>query len=604
LGSDADQDKAKATLAAGFMPMPAVTEAEARAALAHVVGGASFRSAPQLSAFLTFVVERKLSGRAHEIKGYTIAVEALGRPADFDPVADPIVRVEAGRLRRALDAHYAGDGAADPVRIQIERGSYVPRFVRSDAEDAHKPQAMEEDPSAEAGSPSTADAPSPMVPSAPSRTRQTGRTLRWAVAAAAVVMLVLGAVWRFGPSVGVVPAPFAEQAESSAVRALPVIRVVALPSPDPLMDQVSRQFSENLTDALSRFDEFVILDALIPQSPGARQPTVTYKLEHRGQVAGTMVNAVMRLIHEPTGRVVWSTHLDQDISVLNQTRETREMARRVVVRLAQPYGVIHSDLRSNSAQGSTMACVVRTYDYWTEPSESRHLDVRACLESAVENDPLFHPAWALLAMVHLDEYRIGYNLRNGSALERARIAAHRAVLLAPESARALQALMAVLTVSGETEAAIRTGFDAVRRNPFDTDILADLGARLTQAGRAHEGRPLLVRAADLNMARPAWHDFYLFLSARTIGDTDSARSALRSIEGADAPLALLARAIAAVDAGELDKSLAAMRRLAAISPVFGRDAGVFLDRAYFAPEVRAVLLDALRRGGLASIREG
>ena len=72
-----------------------------RAGLDRVLVSDAFRAAPQLSAFLSFVVERTVEGRAAELKGYTIAVEGLGRPADFNPQLDPIVRVEAGRLRRA-----------------------------------------------------------------------------------------------------------------------------------------------------------------------------------------------------------------------------------------------------------------------------------------------------------------------------------------------------------------------------------------------------------------------------------------------------------------------------------------------------------------------
>src|SRR5918911_2865252 len=95
-----------------------------RAALARVVASEPFRNAPRLVAFLTFVVEKTLAGEAAALKGYTIATQALGRPDDFDPQADPIVRVEAGRLRRALQAFYDGEGASDPVRIAIPVGSY------------------------------------------------------------------------------------------------------------------------------------------------------------------------------------------------------------------------------------------------------------------------------------------------------------------------------------------------------------------------------------------------------------------------------------------------------------------------------------------------
>jgi hypothetical protein len=79
-----------------------VAQAEARAALALLVESTAFRTAPQLAAFLGCVVNTALAGQEGEIKGYTIAVEALGRPGDFDLVI-PIVRVEAGRLRRARD---------------------------------------------------------------------------------------------------------------------------------------------------------------------------------------------------------------------------------------------------------------------------------------------------------------------------------------------------------------------------------------------------------------------------------------------------------------------------------------------------------------------
>jgi hypothetical protein len=79
---------------------------------------------------------------------------------------------------------------------------------------------------------------------------------------------------------------------------------------------------------------------------------------------------------------------------------------------------------------------------------------------------------------------------------------------------------------------------------------------------------------------------------------------LRSLELADAPLALLARAVAASDLGQRDKAILAMRQLANVSPVFGDNAGEFLDRAFFARDVRAMLLEALEAGGLSDLVKG
>ena len=103
---------------------------EIRAALDRIVASDMLRQSPQLAAFLRFIVETTLRGEASWIKGYTIALEALGRDDGFDPQTDPIVRVEAGRLRRALQRYYSGPGAKDRIVIEVARGHYVPSFHR------------------------------------------------------------------------------------------------------------------------------------------------------------------------------------------------------------------------------------------------------------------------------------------------------------------------------------------------------------------------------------------------------------------------------------------------------------------------------------------
>jgi hypothetical protein len=102
--------------------------AEVRAALDRMLASSTLRAAPRLAAFLRCVVERTIEGRSAEIKSYTIAVEALDRAPSFDPQTDPIVRVEASRLRHALARYYAGEGHDDPIAVDFVRGSYVPSF--------------------------------------------------------------------------------------------------------------------------------------------------------------------------------------------------------------------------------------------------------------------------------------------------------------------------------------------------------------------------------------------------------------------------------------------------------------------------------------------
>jgi hypothetical protein len=106
------------------------TRDEVHAALDRIVASDLLRQSPQLVAFLRFIVATTLRGESSRIKGYTIGIEALGRGESFDPQIDPIVRVEAGRLRRALKGYYAAADTTDDVVIELPRGRYVPSFRR------------------------------------------------------------------------------------------------------------------------------------------------------------------------------------------------------------------------------------------------------------------------------------------------------------------------------------------------------------------------------------------------------------------------------------------------------------------------------------------
>ena len=100
-----------------------------RLQLDKILASAAFADAERASSFLRFVVERKLEGHAGEIKESVIAVEVLGRTPSFDSKSDPIVRVEAGRLRDRLSSYYEAEGGADPVLISLPKGRYVPEFT-------------------------------------------------------------------------------------------------------------------------------------------------------------------------------------------------------------------------------------------------------------------------------------------------------------------------------------------------------------------------------------------------------------------------------------------------------------------------------------------
>ena len=99
--------------------------------LGRVLASAAFRNSDSLRRLLRYTVEATLAGNGEALKQYTIAVEALGRPANFDPRQDNIVRVQARKLRQRLTDYYNREGSNEICRIQYSPGSYRPLFGSS-----------------------------------------------------------------------------------------------------------------------------------------------------------------------------------------------------------------------------------------------------------------------------------------------------------------------------------------------------------------------------------------------------------------------------------------------------------------------------------------
>ena len=110
--------------------MPPTDQDAVRAHLAKILASSGFAKADRLCRFLRFTVEAKLNGDEDKIKEYVLGREVFDRNGDYDPRLDPIVRVEARRLRSKLEEYYSAAGQEESVRIEFLKGSYVP-VIRS-----------------------------------------------------------------------------------------------------------------------------------------------------------------------------------------------------------------------------------------------------------------------------------------------------------------------------------------------------------------------------------------------------------------------------------------------------------------------------------------
>ena len=96
--------------------------------LARITKSPPLVSSPSLCRFLRYIVAETLAGRASGIKEQVLGLEVFDRGQDFNPRLDPIVRVQARNLRTRMAKYYEGPGQADPIRIELPKGSYIPVF--------------------------------------------------------------------------------------------------------------------------------------------------------------------------------------------------------------------------------------------------------------------------------------------------------------------------------------------------------------------------------------------------------------------------------------------------------------------------------------------
>jgi hypothetical protein len=122
-------------------PVEIISLFEKREELRRVLQSKHFANAPKKSRFLEFVAEQSWLGNAEKLNEYLIGVEVYGRGPDFNPQEDPIVRVQAHEIRRALRKYYGEEGKSSSLRIDFPAGHYIPTFDKAPFGQEAKPRA-------------------------------------------------------------------------------------------------------------------------------------------------------------------------------------------------------------------------------------------------------------------------------------------------------------------------------------------------------------------------------------------------------------------------------------------------------------------------------
>ncbi len=514
---------------------------EVRAALERIVASDIFRSSPQLAAFLRFVVEAALQGQSERIKGYTIGVEALKRSANFDPQVDPIVRVEATRLRRAMARYYSGPGADSPVRIELARGGYAPRF-------SYRSMKLEHGEPALGGLQSRNGMPTLLIQ------------------------------------------PF----ELFAGPATQAVSAVTLH--DKLCDAFARFDTINIVSGAA--------DAAgkAAQPNQAVNYRLMGSVEYRDD--GT-TSVRFRLIDNRDGTVHWSRVFDRLRHGEDRAATEEAIVTELAAVLVQPFGVIRSHShRRHLATGDgdpRYRCVVEASESFRSFDRDQHVRARICLEQLIAMHPDFVSGFSYLAALYFREFQYGFEGHGGdrAMLDRALEMARRAIELKPESSRAYQILFGVLFARHEIAAAFAAGDKAMALNQYDTTVMSDYGGRLIMTGEIKRGMEMLQRAGEFGTVRPSWHHFYMFLGSYLSGDLTNSVHHATQITNEDYQLGLIARALAASAAGETERASRSIQRLKTISPAWGTDLRGELDKFFPIAELADRLARDLAKAGLA-----
>ncbi len=580
--------------------------AEIREQLRRILDSSNFDASERNRGFLEYIVEEKLSGRGDRIKAYSIATTVFGRDDSFDPQLDPIVRIEASRLRRSLERYYLTCGHDNPIKFTIPKGAYIPEFERQGVQVEAQEEAA------------AATEPAPQTLAPPPRRGKPGWRMAVAGLAVAVFLAVTAGATLWFTGYG----PFATEAElPSFDREGPAIFV--MPFAEDGKVEALQNFTHGLTRevvvALTRFKDLFVFGPETSFSYGdganlrevASDLQVDYILTGGTTVHGGRFAVDVQLVDAETGQYVWATRAEGDLSVDDILAARDEVANRVAQSLAQPYGIIftkQTQEREGKAPDSLSSydCVLRFYLYWKSYKREFYPTVYRCLKMAIANDPEYAEAYAALSLIYSDAYRFGFTAANieENPREKALTLAKRSIEIAPNLARGHHALMLAHWLNNDVELSFEAGRRGLAANPYDTELMAELGMRYVYRDQREMGLPLLREAFARNPGQPSGYRMPLFLHHYLEGRYEEAYHEARMI---DAPNLIFTHVVVAVAAAGVDKKAeakAAVDRILVMAPNFGEIVVAELEKRNISSQIIDAVVKGLRDAGLFIPGEG
>ena len=488
-----------------------------REQLVRILNSGPFHQSQRRQRFLEYLVNEALAGRGERLKAYNVALEVFERPETFDPITDPLVRIEAARLRDKLREYYGTDGQSDPIHIDLPKGTYTPQ-IEFRHEDAPRIARREAPPTQEGSS---------SVP--------------------AVAVLSFDDL-SADQKLGYLGDGVAEDIITALSR-FPDLVVVA------------------------RCSSFAYKGKAVDMRQVGKELGVDYVVEGSVRKDGDKLRIVSQLIDTKNGEHVWAERFDR--SGVDPWTLQDEVTGMIVSAITGETGALkRADYRQAWAKGAT---TLEEYDYYLRGHEQYMKYAQGDKEGIERSGEIWREGLAKFPSSPLLKVKLGWHhmmrvmifvsddppadIRKAGELARQALAKEH---LSPQVARLANWLMSyVLVLDREFDGALAAADKTVAMAPNDTFMLSRLMMVLVQVGRPDQALQWADQAAARDPALGWCYNYGRGWAYLVLGRFGEAVDALTQTEFNDAHLLL---AIAYVRLGRMADARAEVVKMMKINP--------------------------------------
>lgn len=433
---------------------PHYSDKEILGELKKILSSDLFSRSSVLSSFLKFIVEETIKGHTEGLKEYVIAVNALGKPEDFNPQIDAIVRIHAGRLRRLLKEYYTTSGINTSLLIEVVKGTYVPVFRPHVVDTLQLPNTEKHKP----------------LPLARSKLTLAILPFR---------NLCPNNEYQF----------FVDGLGEEMTRAFSNYQDIAV-----IGHHSARKYAPSLEDI-----------RVIGADLGAH-----YVITGSVKRSTKEIRVNVALVKTINGTQIWSHSYNEALDIDSLLAIQDQIVANVCAQLGGYYGfIIHEKSKTYEEAITTMEsfdAALWNYYFHMNFSETAYLQTRRALEAALVQDPNFATGLAMLAELYLDAHALGYPTVE-HPVKVAYELTKKAIKVDPQCQHAYQQHAWALLYMKQKEASIKALEHCIVINPSAVTTMGTVGFIYACLGDYKRAEAMLKHSINLNPHCPWW--FYL-----------------------------------------------------------------------------------------------